>query len=108
MGIKGNRQTAAGAELAESCIKRLEGLAQVSAKKMFGGHGIFQNGKMFALVTSGAELYFKADDENRGRFTKARAPQHGKMPYFRVPKSVLADDRKLLTWAKDSVRAAHA
>ncbi len=108
MGIKGNRQTAAGGEMAESCVERLGSLDQVSSRKMFGGHGIFQKGKMFALVTSGAELYFKADDANRASFTKARAPQHGKMPYFRVPKNVLADDRKLLAWARESVRAAHA
>ncbi len=74
---------------------------------MFGGYGIFQAGKMFALVTSGAELFFKVDDSNRARFVKAKSPQHGKMPYFRVPVLVLKSDTKFVEWARRSVEIAH-
>ena len=72
----------------------------MKTKKMFGGYGIFQAGKMFALVTSGAELFFKVDDSNRARFTKAKSPQHSKMPYFRVPVPVLKSDTKFVEWAR--------
>lgn len=107
MGIKGAKATTAGAEFTNALVPRLEGLGDVTLKSMFGGHGIFQAGKMFALVTSGAELFLKADESNRVRFSKAKSPQHGKMPYFRVPEAVLRNDKKLIEWAKESVAAAH-
>ncbi len=107
MGIKGAKATTAGAEFANALVPRFEGLGDVTKKGMFGGYGFFQAGKMFALVTSGAELFLKADDSNRARFSKANSPQHGKMPYFRVPDAVLENDKKLIEWAKDSVAVAH-
>ena len=107
MGIKGNKATTAGAELSRSLALRLEGLGNVTTKAMFGGHGMFQAGKMFALVTSGAELFLKVDDSNRARFTKSNSSQHGKMPYFKVPVSVLMSDEKLMEWAQASVEVAH-
>jgi len=107
MGIKGAKATTEGAEFAQALVPRLEGLGDVTTKGMFGGHGIFQAGKMFALVTSGAELFLKADESNRARFTAVKSPQHGKMPYFRVPDAVLKNDKKLIEWAKDSVVVAH-
>ncbi len=107
MGIKGDRATTHGAEFAEGTAGRLEPLGEVTTKKMFGGYGIFRAGKMFALVTSSAELFLKVDDTNRARFTKAKSPQHGKMPYFRVPASVLKSDAKFVEWARKSVEIAH-
>ncbi len=107
MGKKGDKETTKGGRLAEGLLPRLTALRTVTSKKMFGGYGFFQAGKMFGLVTSGAEFFLKVNDSNRPAFTKARAPQHGKMPYFRVPKSVLTDDAKLLEWARASVKIAH-
>ncbi len=108
MGRKGDRQTAEGARLSEDLLPRLKPLGSISSKKMFGGYGLFQKGKMFGLVTSDAELFLKTDDSNMARFKRVRAPQHGKMPYFRVPKTVLADNDKLLEWAGSAVEVAHA
>ncbi len=107
MGVKGDKTTTKGAEFLDAIVPRLENLGQVTNKGMFGGYGLFQAGKMFALVTSGAELFLKVDDSNKARFSKAKSPQHGKMPYFRVPASVLKDDRKLIEWANTSVEVAH-
>jgi DNA transformation protein len=107
MGKKGDRQTAAGAAFVEGLMPRLTPLREVTSRKMFGGYGLFQNGKMFGLVTSSAEFFLKADQSNMARFKRARSPQHGKMPYFRVPKRVLADDTALLDWARSAVKAAH-
>ena len=106
MGKKGDKATAAGADFFEKTLPRLEPLKKVTSRKMFGGYGIFHDGKMFALITSKAELFFKIDESNQARYRKARAPQHGKMPYCRVPKSVLADDANLLEWARESVKIA--
>ncbi len=108
MGRKGDKQTAVGARFSDALLPQLAPLGAVSSKRMFGGYGLFQRGKMFGLITSDAELFLKVDDSNRARFQRARAPQHGKMPYFRVPKNVLADATNLLDWASSAVRVAHA
>ncbi len=108
MGTTGDRQTVKAARFAEDLLPHLQPLGSVSSKKMFGGHGLFQNGKMFGLISSDAELFLKVDESNRGGFLRARSPQHGKMPYFRVPKSVLSEDDKLLDWAGSAVEVAHA
>ncbi len=108
MGRTGDRQTAEGARFSEALLPRLDPLGSVSSKKMFGGYGLFQKGKMFGLITSDAKLFLKVAESNQARFQRARSPQHGKMPYFRVPKSVLGDDRELLDWASSAVEVAHA
>ncbi len=108
MGRKGDRQSSPGARFCEDLLPRLAALGAVSSKKMFGGYGLFQAGKMFGLITSDAELFLKVTDANRAHFRRARAPQHGKMPYFRVPKRVLADNARLLEWAGSAVEVAHA
>lgn len=107
MGVKGNKATSDGAKFVDTVLPRLDSLGEITKKSMFGGYGIFQAGKMFALVTSKAQLYFKVDDSNRARFVKAKSPQHGKMPYFQVPAAVLESDKNLIAWAKTSVVVAH-
>ena len=64
MGTKNDKQTAAGAQFSEALLRRLMPLGAVTVKKMFGGFGIFQKGKMFGLVSSDAELFLKVDASN--------------------------------------------
>ena len=47
-------------------IECLQPLGPVSARRMFGGHGIYLHGTMFALIAYD-QLYFKVDDGNRRR-----------------------------------------
>ena len=108
MGTKGDRHTADGARFVESLLPRMAALEDVTSKKMFGGYGIFQDGKMFAIVSSKGELFLKADATNLSRFEKAGSSRHGKMPYFRIPEEVLSSDAKLLDWARSSVSVAHS
>lgn len=42
----------------------------ISARKMFGGYGIYHQGLMFGLVADDT-LYLKADAENVGVFSQA-------------------------------------
>lgn len=107
MGRKGDKLTDESTALAEELIVRLRGLGEVKARKMFGGYGLFGDGKMFGLVTSEAEMFLKADASNIAPFRKARAPRHGKMPYYRVPQRVLKDTAALLAWTRRSLRVAH-
>ncbi len=108
MGRKGDRQTRKGAQFLEELLPRFKPLGPISSKRMFGGYGLFRHGKMFGLITSDAELFLKVDDSNRARFKLSLSVQHGKMPYFRVPQTVLADTGTLLDWADSAVDVAIA
>ena len=106
MGKKGAKLTAVAGEAAATLVQSLQPLGDVSSKKMFGGHGIFAGGKMFALIDSSGGVFFKADDANRAQFEAAGSEQHGRMPYFAVPGAVLADEAELHKWALMSMAIA--
>ena len=89
-------------------IKLCAPLGAVSGKSMFGGLGVFCEGTMFALITRGAELYFKTDDENRPMFEQAGLGKYGKMPYYRAPEDALTSWESLDPWASGAWRAAQA
>ena len=78
----------------------------VSSKAMFGGHGIFHEGQMFALL-KGTGLFFKVDDSNRLDYEKAGSKQYKPMPYYQVPVDVLSNTVVLLGWARASIQIAH-
>ncbi|RME46243.1 MAG: TfoX family protein [Chloroflexi bacterium] len=74
-----------------------------TTRRMFGGYGIFEGGKMFALVNKEGEIYLKVGDANRGRFEALDAKPHGRMPYYRIPDEILADDARLLEWVREAI-----
>ena len=49
---------------------------------------------MFAIVTSGAELFLKVNESNLDRYEAIEAKRHGKMPYYQPSNSVLEEPRK--------------
>ena len=104
MGTKGAKFSEKVSEVADGIVERLAPLGPVTWKKMFGGAGIFLDGKMFALVDHDGCAYLKADASNRDRYISAGSTQHGRMPYFSVPEGVLASDQQLREWAEASVR----
>lgn len=108
MGEKGARQTQEGADTAESIVADLAPIGDVSSKKMFGGHGVFCDGVMFALIDSGGTVHLRADESTQGRFTAAGSTKHGRMPYWTVPASVLDSEDDMLDWAKQSLDVARA
>ena len=57
-------------EFVTHVVDMLEPLGPVSARRMFGGYGIFLDGMMFALVADDT-LYLKVDDESRSEFAAA-------------------------------------
>ncbi len=89
-------------------VEQLSSLGDVSSRKMFGGVGIFESSRMFALITSDGQLCLKVDDSNRPLFESAGSVKHGKMPYFSVPDAVIADANMLRSWAKESIAIATA
>ena len=103
MGKEGAKLTSASGKSAEDVQNRLAGIGAIRVKKMFGGYGIFEGDKMFALIDSSGRLFFKVDDTNRSRFEGAGSEKHARMPYFSVPGEVLGDDDLLEEWARISI-----
>jgi DNA transformation protein len=70
----------------------LSSIGPVTARAMFGGHGVYLRGVMFALLDDD-ELFLKADDLSRPRYLEAGCRQwtypgpKGTVPggYFRPP-----------------------
>ena len=106
MAKKGTKFSAKVGEVAEDMVDRLSPLGPVTWKKMFGGAGIFLEGKMFALVSHDAIGHLKVNDSNRERYAATDSTKFGNMPYFSIPSDVLADEALLLEWAEASVRLA--
>ena len=89
-------------------IDQLSSWGEVSARRMFGGAGLYREGKMFALI-AGDVAYLKADDSFRPDFEQRgcgpfRPWEHKKMtmPYYEIPADVLEDPKKLARWAERS------
>ena len=80
---------------------------------MFGGHGIFHDDLMFALIAWN-RLYFKVDDETKERFAAAGGEPfvyRGKrkpveMSYWALPGDGLGDPAALIDWAELALAAA--
>ncbi|MCM2373592.1 TfoX/Sxy family protein [Aporhodopirellula aestuarii] len=106
MGRKDTKLTPAATGTAEMLVEKLATLGDITSRKMFGGYGIFESGSMFALVTSEGIAHLKADDSNIAKFEKAGAKQHGRMPYYEIPASVLTNTRSLRSWATASLAVA--
>jgi DNA transformation protein len=99
---------------ADFVVEQMAGLGGVTARRMFGGHGIFRDGLMFALI-AGDTLYFKADDVNVGRFeARGLGPftyeSAGRPPmslrYYRAPEEVFDDAQAMTEWARDAFACA--
>jgi DNA transformation protein len=96
-------------------LEQLERFGHVSARRMFGGAGIYHQGLFFALITSDDRFYLKVDDTNRPEFVArgseafkppSSRPMRGSMPYMTVPEEVLEDPDELAVWARKSVAVA--
>ena len=100
-------------EFVTHVVDMLEPLGPVSARRMFGGYGIYLDGMMFALVADDT-LYLKVDDESRSEFEAAglepfRYSKKGKtygMSYHAAPEDALENAELLRDWARRAVDAA--
>lgn len=83
-------------------LEQLGRVRPVTARRLFGGAGIYADGRIFALVDDDT-LYFKVDDTNRPDFEAAGMrpfePREGQvMSYWEVPGDVLEDVELLEEW----------
>lgn len=82
----------------------------ITSRSMFGGHGLYQHGTIFAIVVDN-ELYFKVDASNQGDFEAYQSSpfvytSRGKemsMSYWRLPVEIQEDAEALATWVERSV-----
>lgn len=91
----------------------LSTLGGISSRAMFGGHGIYKDGVIFALIADN-ELYFKTDDRNKSDFaarsshpfTYKKKDKNVSLSYWEVPVDILEDRETLIEWAKKAYLVA--
>ena len=87
--------------------------SSVIAKKMFGGHGLFREGLMFALVVDD-QLYFKTDEAlaeqfcNLGltRFSYKKRGETCYINYYQAPEVCFEDPEEMQHWAEAAFNVA--
>lgn len=100
-------------EFVEYIIDILSKTANIRARKMFGGYGLYANNIFFAIVVEN-ELYFKTDSNLAEEFKL-----HGSLPftyskqnklvslnYHSVPPDIIEDNDKLISWFKKTLEVA--
>ena len=94
-------------------LELLEGHCSANATRMFGGHGLFRDGLMFAIVAD-ETLYLKVDAGNlkdfTGRglepFTYQRQNKQTALSYYRAPDECLEEPEAMIRWADNAYAAA--
>lgn len=98
---------------ADFVLEVLRAWRPVTAKRMFGGHGIYYSGVMFALIADG-QLYLKVDDESRSAFEAENLQafvyeakgRRVSLSYFRAPDAMLDEPDVAREWAERGWQAA--
>ena len=103
MGNKGDKNTGASENTASVVLEKLNDIDELSSKKMFGGHGLFHQGKMFGMVDPKGEPYLKVNDTQRAIFEKKGATAHAKMPYVTIPDKIFNNKEEFKEWAWQSI-----
>jgi DNA transformation protein and related proteins len=101
-------------ELVELALEQTSSLGTVEAKPMFGGHGIYCDNRIFAIVLDN-RLYLKADDQTKADFEKAGSQpfiyrSKGKsmaMSYFEAPPELFENKEAMRFWGQKAVEAAN-
>lgn len=92
---------------AEHIVELMSAFGAVQAKPMFGGHGIYRQGLMFALIADD-RLYIKADDVSQprfdaqglGPFTFEMKGKVGHLRYHEAPEEAYDDPAQMAVWAQ--------
>lgn len=96
-------------------LEQLAPLGGVTARKMFGGTGLYCEDLFFGLIDDDT-LFFKVNDMNRAdyearnmaQFRPFRDRPDVSLTYYQVPADVLEDPTQLAVWAQKSIAAAAA
>ena len=99
--------------LVEHCLELLAPLGEVTARRMFGGHGLRLDGLFFGLIAFD-RLYLKADAASRPAFEAAGCSPFvydgkGKsvtLGYWTVPADAMESPALMQPWARLALQAA--
>ncbi len=89
----------------------LELVDSATSRRMFGGVGIYAEGRMFAIAYDEA-LYLKVDDESRAEFEELGSgpfrpnERQTLRSFYEVPDEVASDDAELAASARRAIEAA--
>jgi DNA transformation protein len=100
-------------EFLEYVLGQMAGLGQITARAMFGGHGLYCNGLFIAIIAD-EQLYLKADARSQPRFEAAglrrfRYQARGKtvqLMYYEAPTEVYDDTSAMTEWGQLALAAA--
>ena len=103
----------ADADFVAYVLELVQPLGRCSARKMFGGYGLYGDGLMFGLVFDG-RLFLKVDDLSKSQFVAAGCGPfvyegHDKpieMSYWTVPEAALESSEDMAPWARRAMAAA--
>ena len=90
-------------------LDQLGSLDDVEARRMFGGHGLYQDETFFGIIHKG-RLYFKTDEHTvaayRRRKMKPFRPNSRQTlrSYYQVPVEIIEDGDRLGAWAEAAIR----
>jgi DNA transformation protein and related proteins len=97
----------------EHVLERLGSVGTVTARKMFGGVGLYFETTFFALIDNDT-LYFKVNGKNRREYEEEGmepfrpfGEDSYAMKYYSVPERVLEDNESLREWMLKAVAAAN-
>lgn len=108
MGTKGAKDSGAAEEAGRAIVADLAPLGDVTARKMFGGRGIFCDDVMFALIDTAGTVHLRANEETAEGFEAAGSTRHSRMPYWTIPPEVADDDDLMLEWGRRALDVARA
>lgn len=100
-------------EFLDHVLEMLAPAGRVSARAMFGGHGLYCDELFFAIVLEDM-LYLKADDESRAAFellgcelfSHRRLGKLATLNFYRAPEETLESPQLMLPWAKRALACA--
>ena len=100
-------------EFVQFVLELMAPAGNVRARAMFGGHGIYREDIMFAIIVDD-RLYFKADSATYRKFTKRNLNQftyvaRGKtvtMQYYEAPPEVFESPVAMRSYALQAIASA--
>lgn len=105
--MKGEKMTQESILSAAELIEKLVAIEGVASKKMFGGHGIFHEDKMFGLITAKGRQYFKTDSTNKENYISKGSEKHSRLSYYSIPLDVLENNDLLIDWALSAIEISN-
>jgi DNA transformation protein and related proteins len=95
----------------EFLIEQLSPLGEITTRSMFGGHVLYCDGTVFALVASDT-LYLKVDQHNQAAFEASGleafhpfGDESMVMQYYQAPPEIFEDVDALRRWGAGAVAA---